>query len=896
MTTYVVGQRFVSEAEPELGLGLVEGVEGRHIVLRFPASATVRRYASASAPIKRVVYRVGDEVFDHVGNRFRIEAVEERGGLLFYRGPEFGFAETALSDRLSFSTPVDRFLAGICDRSRIFDLRLRSHELRHRYLKSPARGFLGGRIELIPHQLYISHEVASRPFPRALLADEVGLGKTIEVGLVLHRLLRSGQMNRVLILVPESLVHQWFVEMYRRFHLSFTLVDESYYQEAVTSVGENPFLGIETAISSLELLAAVPERSEHAASAGWDMLVVDEAHHLRWSEEAPGADYRLVARIASQARGVLLLTATPEQLGEESHFARLKLLDPDRYSSLERYRRDAEKFHDVAKLAGRLLDGQSLSPSETRRLGGVTSLAELVDRHGPGRVVFRNTRKVLDRFPARRVHPVRLQSWSDLERDPRVSWLAAFLRDIAPEKVLMICRSRETAVAVSEELRQTRSITAGVFHEGLSLRERDRQAAWFAEADGAQVLLCSEIGSEGRNFQFAHHLVLFDLPSSPELLEQRIGRLYRIGQTETVEIHVPIVEGSAEELIFRWFHEGLEAFEKSPPSGSFFDPLVERLHDFAPGPGPGSGRANGAAFEAFLEDARRFRERLLRELEAGRDRLLELGSFRPARAAALMKEIGMWDEDRELDFWIEDALDYLGVELEEIGRRTFRLRQGSGLVVDALPGLRADEVGMTCDRDRATHQGELDFLTWDHPMTTGVLELLLGGEHGNCARALLADGRESGLMLEAVFVLEVVAPPELYVDRFLPPTPMRIVVDDLGREATDLYSGEDLTGRLRDAPGSFGERELPGLVERATRIAEKRAPALVASGLSEMRESMGQELRRLRALQEINDHVRPEEIARVEQEAALLEKVIAAARVRLDALRYIRIAPHAARS
>ena len=115
MTTYVVGQRFVSEAEPELGLGLVEGVEGRHIVLRFPASATVRRYASASAPIKRVVYRVGDEVADHAGRRFRIEAVEERGGLVFYRGREFGLAETALSDRLSFSTPIDRLQAGIQD-------------------------------------------------------------------------------------------------------------------------------------------------------------------------------------------------------------------------------------------------------------------------------------------------------------------------------------------------------------------------------------------------------------------------------------------------------------------------------------------------------------------------------------------------------------------------------------------------------------------------------------------------------------------------------------------------------------------------------------------------------------------------------------------------------------
>ena len=104
--------------------------------------------------------------------------------------------------------------------------------------------------------------------------------------------------------------------------------------------------------------------------------------------------------------------------------------------------------------------------------------------------------------------------------------------------------------------------------------QRDRNAAWFAEEDGARLLICSEIGSEGRNFQFAHHLVLFDLPLNPELLEQRIGRLDRIGQQEEIHLHVPYLTRSPQEVLCRWYHEGLNAFECNLEGGN------ELLHQF----------------------------------------------------------------------------------------------------------------------------------------------------------------------------------------------------------------------------------------------------------------------------------------------------------------------------
>ena len=110
--------------------------------------------------------------------------------------------------------------------------------------------------------------------------------------------------------------------------------------------------------------------------------------------------------------------------------------------------------------------------------------------------------------------------------------------------------------SIAAALRSRSGIHAAVFHEGLSLIERDRAAAWFADLEfGTQVLVCSEIGSEGRNFQFAHHLVLFDLPLNPDLLEQRIGRLDRIGQTAAISLYVPYLEGSPQASMLQWYHE-----------------------------------------------------------------------------------------------------------------------------------------------------------------------------------------------------------------------------------------------------------------------------------------------------------------------------------------------------
>ena len=238
-----IGQRWISETEPELGLGVLESSSRHQLRLVFPASNEARMYGAANAPIKRVIFRVGDVVQSQQGESITIEAVEEVEGLLTYRADGISIAESDLADTISFSKPEDRLINGQVDASATFSLRHEVLQRQRTARQSPVAGFLGGRIDLIPHQLYIADEVSKRYLPRVLLADEVGLGKTIEACLIIHRLHLTGRAGRVLIVLPESLIHQWFIELLRRFNLWFTLFDSERCESIVSTEAEkNPFL------------------------------------------------------------------------------------------------------------------------------------------------------------------------------------------------------------------------------------------------------------------------------------------------------------------------------------------------------------------------------------------------------------------------------------------------------------------------------------------------------------------------------------------------------------------------------------------------------------------------------------------------------------------------------
>jgi ATP-dependent helicase HepA len=169
MSQFAAGQRWISESEPELGLGtLVQVADGR-IQILFAASGETRVYALENAPLKRVRLRDGDEVKTHDGETFTVTEVREEAGLITYLGAGRELPETLLSDTTSFNRPEDRLLNGQIDDPRDFQLRQRTLRNLHQSRSSKVRGFVGGRIDLIPHQLYIAHEVSSRQAHPVLL-------------------------------------------------------------------------------------------------------------------------------------------------------------------------------------------------------------------------------------------------------------------------------------------------------------------------------------------------------------------------------------------------------------------------------------------------------------------------------------------------------------------------------------------------------------------------------------------------------------------------------------------------------------------------------------------------------------------------------------------------------
>ncbi len=944
MSLFISGQRWVSEAEPELGLGTVTSTGDGRVEVKFNAAGEIRIYALDQAPLKRVRFRPGDKIKSQAELEITVKSVLEQKGLLTYVGDNGQFTEAQLSDRVSLQGPQDRLFTGRFDSPAAFALRRRSLELLHRMRQSPVRGFVGGRIDLIPHQLYIAQEVARRHAPRVMLSDEVGLGKTIEAGLILHRLLLSGRASRVLVLVPESLVHQWFVEMLRRFNVWLNIFDAERCAAIETAdPGANPFFDDQLVLTSIDFLAGDPRRAEQAVAAGWDVLVVDEAHHLEWAEAAPSRPYEVVEELSRQSAGLLLLTATPEQLGVESHFARLRLLDPERYSDLASFRAGSKDYTATAKLAEKLREKTALTKTDMaslRRLLGQdagleqrladlvqdsaearqTLLDNLLDMHGPGRVLFRNTRAGMKGFPKRtarfaRLDPgpesthwldqvstefaadsgdARLQPSYDLAKDPRILWLVDLLQRLDPHKVLLISRTIEKAEALDEALRRHLTIKTGVFHEGLTLLQRDRHAAWFAEPDGARLLICSEIGSEGRNFQFAHHLVLFDLPLNPELLEQRIGRLDRIGQREDIQIHVPFLAHSPQEVLARWYHEGLNAFESNLEGGNaLLHQFGRAVHDLALEYAVADRTSAESELAGLLQATQLARKEIRHRLEQGRDRLLEMNSFRPATAQRIIGQIQAQDQEPDLEEYLLDVFEHFGVHFEELAPHTWQLNP-VGIITDSFPALPAEGMIATCDRRRALTREDIGFLTWDHPMVIGAMELLLGAETGNCSFAVLPTPDDRTLLLELIYVLETIAAPQLHTDRFLPPTPFRIVITHKLLDVTGAFGDSDWEKKLvKGLPYKLTEnadiarRVLPGMLSAAEKLAEIRAVSLRASALKEMNHLLGHEAQRLQTLAQVNDHIRPQEIQLAVTQQQDLASALQQSRLRLDCLRLI---------
>ncbi len=888
---YIVGQRWVSHADAQLGLGVVVDFEGRRVTLAFPAVGEERTYATESAPLSRLRFKAGDKICTVDDVELVVTQVTEHQGLLVYTGTDhheesITVSELELDAFIQLTTPQQRLLNGHFDKNSDFALRVATFDHTDRQQRSIARGLMGSRTSLLPHQVYIANEVGQRHAPRVLLADEVGLGKTIEAGMIIHQQLLTGRASRVLVLVPPSLLHQWLVEMLRRFNLRFSLFDADRLAEMPE---ENPFESEQLVLCSLALFESRPDLQAQAVAANWDLVAVDEAHHLHWSETGAGEDYLFVESLSRASAGLLLITATPEQIGQASHFARLRLLDPSRFHDLESFKAEEQQYRHLSELADALEAGKAptelplgLDPTAPVE----TLIRQILDRHGTGRVLFRNTRAAVAGFPDRILHrhplptpdeyslasgdlaerlypeqPYFDDSW--LSFDPRVNWLERTLKELRPAKALVICARAETAVALEHHLQMRAGIRSAAFYEGLSIIERDRASAYFAdEVNGAQTLVCSEIGSEGRNFQFAHHLILFDLPLNPDLLEQRIGRLDRIGQQSDVEIHVPYLEQTAQENLVDWYDKGMNLFTDSCSAGyMIFETFRERLLPQL--------QERTEAFDDLIKETAEFTLETRRELREGRDRLLERNSCKPEIAAALIDEIQANEEGDVLEKYLESLCEAFGVDQEFHSEQAMILRPSEHMLTGHFPYLREEGTTITFDRTRALAREDMEFASWEHPMILEAMDMVHSTELGNAAIGTIKlKGVAPGTMLlESLYTVNCVAPRALQVDRFLPLSPMRLLVDARGKDLADLVPHTRLNDLIQSVKKSTAlaiikqvHQEVEAKMALASSQAQERLQATLAEAEQAMRTDLGEELSRLEALREVNPSIREEEL------------------------------------
>jgi len=901
-----------------LGLGLVTESMFNRVTLVFLAAGEKRIYARDNAPLTRVILTEGDVIETPENGRMTITGLIEQEGLVTYfghdeTGAELRIEEMDLSHHIQFNKPQERLFTGQFDPGAWFKLRYETWRHLQQHQQSPVKGLQGGRTSLLAHQLFIAHEAANRPAPRIMLADEVGLGKTIEAGLIIHHRLNNGLSGRVLIIVPESLQHQWLVEMLRRFNLRFSIFDEERCRQTHDA---NPFGTEQLVLCSQDFFARYPNRQTQALACAWDMAIVDEAHHLQWSEASPSADYLFIEQLAKQTPGLVLLTATPEQLGKESHFARLRLLDPDRFYSFSVFLKEERQFEPVADAAKLLVAAKPLSTAERENLARLLKrdnvetllnhlddpqqaavardelLKLLLDLHGTGRILFRNSRQTVQGFPKRQCSGYLLTGTiaDNWENDPRYLWLVGHIKALAGQKALLICHQAQTAVALEQTLKTRAGIAAAVFHEGMSIIERDRAAAYFADQDSAaKLLVCSEIGSEGRNFQFVRHLILFDLPRNPDLLQQRIGRLDRIGQRHVIQIHVPYIENSPEHFLYRWYHEGLNAFcGNNSAAPRVAEILAKKLAEIE--------HCSQDDLTALIGETQTLARQIEAELHQGRDVLLELNSCRVDAAQELIDQLRALEAKAVLWPFMEAVFDCYGVDSEFHSADCFILRPSEHLRLAHFPGLPEDGVTVTTRRDIALAREDLQFLTWEHPLVTGALDLVLASETGNAAVSVIKHQalKAGQFLLELLFIAECSAPPELQIGRFLPHTPIRILLDQNKTDLTERFAHADLVesgvGFDKFQIVNFLDKQrkyINTLLIKAEQKAHMRMEELKTDSQKTMMAALGSEIKRLIRLKKVNPGVKQEEIEHLKQTVLLLHENIRQAQLRLDAVRFV---------
>jgi ATP-dependent helicase HepA len=767
---WTTGAYLTHRFNPELGIGRVTAVEGRALVVEFPRSGSKLRLAATTDALVPVDLTPGRPVrVTATREETTVAARREDGSILLANGHVA--APHALWPLELEGALIERLALGDLDEVKDFVTRLNVLHLLALREADGLGSFLGGRVRLFPHQLYVAERAVATDPVRWLLADEVGLGKTIEAALILNRLVHTKRIERCLVVVPEALTVQWLGELWRKYHQVFTLLDGPRLADVARDFGAgfNPFDAHRRAIIALETLIERPQLTDQAVKARIDLLVVDEAQRLRRPPGHPGEPaWRAVAPIAGLGRHVLLLSATPLEDDAHGFFRLLQLLRP-------------QDFPDDMTFEERLAARTPLPPctSSTRRadIGGLPPRAGIpIAIENPSAWQPQNTMEAMLRStPAtdpvakrKKIDRVRRAAASGAalaailgpdERalreeaeamdasDPRLVWLLAqaSLWKEVHEKTLVFVAHRETLEMLRTALSHRAQLASGVFHEELSAARRDSEVALFRDPEGPSLLVTTEAGGEGRNFEFCHRLVLFDLPWKPSAVEQRIGRLDRIGRRVPVEIvyfRPPAGIGRDVVRLFEelgLFHEPMAGVE---PQLAHVESALEEIA-LDPSASLSDGRVD--ALVGVARAARtRIREAAYQELhrhpyrrEIGPDLLARI----PAELDALNEKI------------VVTVCSRLGFAVEHTrGRRTFAIELGNQALVDSLPGVPGGSsyVG-SFDREEAVEDESIDFFASGHPLVEGVFAHVEDSPLGRVVRLEIDAGRDRGKGLVAIY-------------------------------------------------------------------------------------------------------------------------------------------------
>ena len=856
--------------------GVVTNLDDRMIHVRWDSTGPPTQFAISDPPILRI---------DLAGQRVRLVSTGENAAVLdstpsdtpAWRcfvatagGTTVNVPEADLRP-LAVTDPIGRFKANLIGSLQQYRLQevTRWYRILHLYDELVSLGQIG--VDIKPHQVSVVHKVVSNYPHRFLLCDEVGLGKTIEAGMVLKELRARGGAQRVLAIVPPNLVGQWHFEMKTKFNESFSVLNTDTVR-FLKNQGQfdNPFTFSDSILCSSSWVAN-PTWAELCSRVNWDLVILDEAHHARSHRSGSRVSttrlYQLVSKLAEPERfaqrGMLFLTATPMQLDTHELYSLVELLDPALFPSEDHFERHRQAVPGLSRLVERLnrhgLPLPDEEPGETikqvaewlgldestarQRLSSGAEererlAAELADHHLLSEVMVRNRKAVVGGFMPRIASRWRVELTPEegaaleavedyvqygfqlaegtkdtptgfvmvtfqklmassiaairkslgrrqeriLAKNPQVSatgyeleerllndeeateiiagiggatdlvnaelsllgkaieslnrvkgdskadvlveQLAMLFDDSPNEKVLIFTQFRETQRHLEDTLTE-KGWGVNLFHGQMKPVEKDHAVEQFRNEVGPQILICTESGGEGRNFQFCHVLVNYDLPWNPMKVEQRIGRVDRIGQDHAVSIFNLWVKDTVEERVLDVLEKRIRVFEETvggldPILGDTESDIVKIMRI--------AGERRADALEEF---GRQLEEQVRHAREAESrlgDFIMDTKSYRrelAERIAGQPSPINNYDLDTFIGELLSDAHTHIRRN-GAIYELTF-----NGDMLDLYKELF---VGGTKRKavfraDRRPDSEDVEFMAFGHPIVDGVVERVLAEEY-----------------------------------------------------------------------------------------------------------------------------------------------------------------------